>query len=143
VVMPEAAPHCPVCNGPNTRAKPWAIYCSPKCSRRARYLRKQDQIKAKSQAWRAVNHDRDLATQAAYRERIRAETRRKETQQRKQAAIEARLLRPRCVVCSEPIRYGKPGVRRDARTCGSGNCRMSAYRWFGPMKPRKGKSSAA
>ena len=49
----------------------------------------------------------------------------------------AQARRPRCVVCFAPIRYGANGVRHDSRTCGRRSCALTAWRWFGPMKPRR------
>jgi len=52
-----------------------------------------------------------------------------ERRQRILAAIERR---PRCIICDAPIRYGEPGVRYSATTCGDTDCARKRWRWYGP-----------
>ena len=42
-----------------------------------------------------------------------------------------RLERPRCMICSKPIRYGEFGVRYTSATCGSQKCIWRRRDWFG------------
>jgi len=70
----------------------------------------------------------------AYRERHRAEVnlRAMLAERRKRAVRQAKagLRRPRCMICDEPIQYGKTGVRYSTTTCGKPVCQMKRYRWF-------------
>ena len=63
-------------------------------------------------------------------------------QARREPARQARVLaavalRPRCMICNAPIRYGQSGVRYDATTCGDRACAVRRSHWFGPGDPAK------
>jgi len=49
---------------------------------------------------------------------------------RVQRRLQRRLEHPRCVVCSEFIRYGQPGVNLSSVTCGKRKCRVVRWSWF-------------
>lgn len=44
--------------------------------------------------------------------------------------LEAILRRPRCMICDDPIRYGRSGVNLKTRTCGKHDCVMRLNNWF-------------
>jgi hypothetical protein len=48
---------------------------------------------------------------------------------REQRRIEARLKRPRCAICSNPLPYGKNGFNLRAVTC-SMACHVKFTNWF-------------
>ena len=52
---------------------------------------------------------------------------------RHQGQVKMRYLRPRCLVCMAPMKYGVKGRRLKARTC-SKKCAQTAWRWFGRMR---------
>ena len=43
---------------------------------------------------------------------------------------EAIALRPRCMICSAPIRYGRFGVTYRSATCGNLRCVRARRDWF-------------
>lgn len=49
--------------------------------------------------------------------------------QRAQRVREAILRRPRCMICSNPLPYGKSGFNYRARTC-SMACHIKFTNWF-------------
>ena len=50
---------------------------------------------------------------------------------RRERILAAIALRPRCVICSAPIRYGQNGVRYDSTTCGNRACAVRRNHWLG------------
>lgn len=44
--------------------------------------------------------------------------------------LAAQQARPRCMICSGPIAYGRPGTRLSSVTCGKRDCVSKRYRWF-------------
>jgi hypothetical protein len=50
--------------------------------------------------------------------------------QREQRRMEARLKRPRCIICMSPIQYGKSGLVFKTRTCGNRDCIVKLNNWF-------------
>ena len=59
----------------------------------------------------------------------RQRLRRKELRRKRMLAAIA--LRPRCMICDAPIRYGEYGVRYDSTTCGNLRCAAAKRDWFG------------
>ncbi len=48
---------------------------------------------------------------------------------REQRRMAARLKRPRCAICPNPLPYGKSGFNLSARTC-SKACHIKFTNWF-------------
>jgi predicted nucleic acid-binding Zn ribbon protein len=57
---------------------------------------------------------------------------------REQRREEARLRRPRCMICPNPIPYGKTGIKLTTRTC-SAACHAKYSNWFVRESTRKGR----
>jgi predicted nucleic acid-binding Zn ribbon protein len=57
---------------------------------------------------------------------------------REQRRAEARLKRPRCVICDNAIQYGKTGIKLTTKTC-SKPCGAKYSNWFVRASTRKGR----
>lgn len=55
---------------------------------------------------------------------------------RRARILAAVAIRPRCMICDAPIRYGQSGIRYSDTTCGDRACVVRRNHWYGPAGTR-------